>query len=69
VAAQFDNAANLYGGDFAGSFKAVQDYQGRLLQFFQANAIHPMYLMLDCSASGLEALREGHRDHKGWKPT
>ena len=38
VAAQFANAANLYGGAFAGSLKAVQDYQAKLLQFFQSNA-------------------------------
>ncbi len=35
VAAQFANAANLYGGAFAGPFKAVQDYQTKLVQFFQ----------------------------------
>ena len=38
VAAQLANAANVYGGAFAGSFKAVQDYQAKLLHFFQANA-------------------------------
>ena len=38
VAAQLANAANMYGGAFAGSLKAVQDYQAKLLQFFQANA-------------------------------
>jgi len=44
VAAQFANAANLYGGAFAGSFKAVQDYQTRLLHFFQTNAEANMQL-------------------------
>ena len=38
VAAQLANAANIYGGAFAGSFKSVQDYQAKLLHFFQANA-------------------------------
>jgi len=38
VAAQLANAANIYGGAFAGSLKAVQDYQTKLLQFFQSNA-------------------------------
>jgi len=38
VAAQLSNAANVYGGAFAGSFKAVQDYQSKLLHFFQTNA-------------------------------
>ena len=38
VAAQLANAANIYGGAFAGSMKAVQDYQTKLLHFFQANA-------------------------------
>ena len=35
---QFANAANLYGGALGSSFKAVQDYQTKLMQFFQANA-------------------------------
>src|SRR5579871_3622629 len=38
VAAQIANAANMYGGAFGGSFKAVQDYQTKLLHFFQVNA-------------------------------
>ncbi len=38
MTSQFANAANLYGGAFGASFKAVQDYQTRLMQFFQANA-------------------------------
>ncbi len=38
VAAQLASAANVYGGAFAGSLKAVQDYQTKLLQFFQTNA-------------------------------
>ena len=38
VAAQLANAANIYGGAFAGSMKAVQDYQTKLLHFFQTNA-------------------------------
>jgi hypothetical protein len=38
MAAQLANAANVYGGAYAGSFKAVQDYQAKLLQFFQTNA-------------------------------
>src|SRR5271169_334961 len=44
VAAQFANAANLYGGAFTGSFKAVQDYQTKLVQFFQSNAEANMQL-------------------------
>ena len=44
VAAQFANAANLYGGAFSGSFKAVQEYQTKLLQTFQANAEANMQL-------------------------
>jgi hypothetical protein len=44
VAAQFSNAANAYGGAFAGSFKAVQDYQTKLLHFFQTNAEANMQL-------------------------
>ena len=44
VAAQFANAANLYGGAFSGSFKAVQDYNAKLLQNFQANAEANMQL-------------------------
>src|SRR5271157_6556948 len=44
VAAQFANAANLYGGAFAGPFKAVQDYQTKLVQFFQSNAEANMQL-------------------------
>ena len=38
VASQFANAANVYGGAFAASFKAAQDYQTKLMQFVQANA-------------------------------
>ncbi len=44
VAAQLANAANIYGGAFAGSLKAVQDYQTKLLHFFQANAEANMQL-------------------------
>jgi hypothetical protein len=44
MAAQLQNAANLYGGAFAGSFKAVQDYQTKLLHFFQTNAEANMQL-------------------------
>ena len=36
--------AALYGGAFSGSFKAVQDYQAKLLQNFQANAEANMQL-------------------------
>ena len=35
AASQF---ANLYGGALSASFKAAQDYQTKLMQFFQANA-------------------------------
>ena len=38
VAAQLANAASLYGGAFAGSFKALQDYQSKLLHLVQENA-------------------------------
>jgi hypothetical protein len=38
AAAQFANAAGLYGGAFAGSFKALQEYQAKLLHFVQENA-------------------------------
>ncbi len=31
------NAANSYGGVFASSFKASQDYQAKLIHFFQTN--------------------------------
>ena len=44
MAAQFANAAGLYGGAFAGSLKAVQDYQAKLLHFFQSNAEANMQL-------------------------
>jgi len=44
MAAQLQNAANLYGGAFAGSLKAVQEYQTKLLQFFQSNAEANMQL-------------------------
>ena len=44
MAAQLANAANVYGGAYAGSFKAVQDYQAKLLQFFQTNAEANMQL-------------------------
>ena len=37
VAAQLANAASVYGGAFAGSFKALQDYQAKLLHFVQEN--------------------------------
>ena len=35
AASQF---ANLYGGAFSASFKTAQDYQTKLMQFFQTNA-------------------------------
>ncbi len=38
VATQFANAASVYGGAFAGSFKALQDYQAKLLHLVQENA-------------------------------
>lgn len=38
AASQFANAANIYGGAFSASFKAVQDYQTKLMHFVQANA-------------------------------
>ena len=38
AATQFANAANVYGGAFAASFKAAQDYQTKLMHFVQANA-------------------------------
>jgi len=44
LAAQLQSAANVYGGAFAGSFKAVQDYQAKLLHFFQTNAEANMHL-------------------------
>jgi hypothetical protein len=44
VAAQMASAAGIYGGAFATSFKALQDYQGRLLHFFQENAAANMQL-------------------------
>src|SRR5271165_5363907 len=44
VASQFANAANAYGGAFSGSWKAMQDYQAKLLQFFQSNAEANMQL-------------------------
>ncbi len=44
MAAQLANAANVYGGAYAGSFKAVQDYQAKLLHFFQTNAEANMQL-------------------------
>ena len=37
VASQFANAANIYGGAFAGSIKALQEYQAKLLHFVQEN--------------------------------
>ena len=37
VASQFANAASLYGGAFSGSFKAMQEYQAKLLHFVQEN--------------------------------
>jgi hypothetical protein len=37
VAVQLANAASAYGGAFAGSFKALQDYQAKLLHFVQEN--------------------------------
>ena len=44
MATQFANAASLYGGAFAGSVKAVQEYQAKLLHFFQSNAEANMQL-------------------------
>lgn len=44
IASQFANAAGAYGGVFSGSFKAVQDYQTKLLHFFQENAAANMQL-------------------------
>jgi hypothetical protein len=38
VAAQLANAANIYGGAFSGSFKALQDYQSKLMHLVQENA-------------------------------
>jgi len=38
MAAQFANAAGVYGGAFAGSFKALQDYQTKLMHLVQENA-------------------------------
>ncbi len=38
VAAQLASAANIYGGAYAGSFKALQDYQAKLMHFVQENA-------------------------------
>jgi hypothetical protein len=37
MAAQLANAASMYGGAFASSFKAMQDYQTKLLHFVQEN--------------------------------
>lgn len=37
VSAQFANAANLYGGAFSGAFKALQEYQVKLLHLVQEN--------------------------------
>ena len=44
ISQQFANAASLYGGAFSGSFKALQDYQAKLLHFFQTNAEANMHL-------------------------
>jgi hypothetical protein len=38
MTSQFANVANPYGGALGASYKAVQDYQTKLLHFFQANA-------------------------------
>jgi len=38
IASQFANAAGIYGGAFAGTFKALQEYQAKLLHFVQENA-------------------------------
>ncbi|RBP11942.1 phasin protein [Roseiarcus fermentans] len=38
MASQLANAANIYGGAFSGSFKALQDYQTKLLHLVQENA-------------------------------
>ncbi len=38
VQAQLANAADLYGGAFSGSFKALQEYQTKLLHLVQENA-------------------------------
>ena len=65
MAAQLANAANVYGGAYAGSFKAVQDYQAKLLHFFQTNAEANMQLaqklMDDEVAVGLH--RDGEFAH------
>jgi|SRR5271165_636645 len=37
VAQQFAHAASLYGGAFTGTFKALQDYQAKLLHVLQDN--------------------------------
>jgi hypothetical protein len=37
VAAQLASAAGAYGGAFAGTFKALQEYQAKLLHFVQEN--------------------------------
>ena len=38
MASQMAKAANAYGGALGASFQAVQEYQAKLVQFFQANA-------------------------------
>ncbi len=43
VASQFANAASAYGGAFAGSFKALQDYQSKLMHLVQENATANMH--------------------------
>ena len=37
MASQIASAANMYGGAFAGSIKALQEYQAKLLHFVQEN--------------------------------
>ena len=38
MANQMAQAANAYGGAMGATFKAMQDYQAKLIQFFQQNA-------------------------------
>ncbi len=38
MSSQFANAANLYGSAFAGPFKALQEYQTKLMHLVQENA-------------------------------
>jgi len=38
MATQMANVANAYGGAMGATLKAMQDYQAKLMQFFQQNA-------------------------------